>query len=145
TIVRDHVLLIAYAHIAHNCRIGNHVILANAVNLAGHVRVDDYAIIGGMTPVHQFVTIGCHAFVGGGSRVPQDVPPYVKAAGNPLRACGLNSIGMDRRGIPAEVRLQLKRAYRVLYRSQLNVAQGTYTLAPASNTYPQLPPPRPLL
>src|SRR5437764_334302 len=105
------------------------VILANAVNLGGHVRVDDYAIIGGMTPVHQFVTIGCHAFVGGASRVPQDVPPYVKAAGNPLRACGLNSIGMDRRGIPAEVRLEVKRAYRILYRSQLNVAQALSRIA----------------
>lgn len=138
TIVGDRVLLMAYTHIAHNCRIGNHVILANAVNLAGHVRVEDYAIIGGMTPVHQFVTIGCHAFVGGGSRVPQDVPPFVKAAGNPLRACGLNSVGMDRRGIPAEVRLELKRAYRILYRSQLNVTQALTRIARDLKPYPEI-------
>jgi UDP-N-acetylglucosamine acyltransferase len=124
TIVGDRVLLMAYTHIAHNCRIGAQVILANGVNLAGHVRVDECAIIGGLTPVHQFVSIGAHSFIGGGSRVPQDVPPYVKAAGNPLRACGLNSVGMERRGIPAEVRLELKRAYRILYRSQLNVSQA---------------------
>ncbi len=138
TIVGDRVLLMAYTHVAHNCRIGSNVILANAVNLAGHVRVDDYAIIGGMTPVHQFVTIGCHAFVGGGSRVPQDVPPFVKAAGNPLRACGLNSVGMDRRGIPAEVRLELKRAYRILYRSQLNVTQALSKIARELKPYPEV-------
>ena len=124
TIVGDRVLLMAYTHVAHNCRLGNNVILANAVTLAGHVRVDDYAIIGGLTPIHQFVAIGAHSFIGGGSRVPQDVPPFVKAAGNPLRACGLNSVGMERRGIPAEVRLEMKRAYRILYRSQLNVSQA---------------------
>jgi len=138
TIVGNNVLLMAYTHIAHNCRIGNHVILANTVNLGGHVRIDDYAIIGGGTPVHQFVTIGCHAFVGGASRVPQDVPPYVKVAGNPLRACGLNSIGMDRRGIPAEVRLEVKRAYRILYRSQLNVAQALSRITRDLKPYPEI-------
>jgi UDP-N-acetylglucosamine acyltransferase len=138
TRVGDHVLLMAYAHVAHNCRIGNHVILANAVNLAGHVRIDDYAILGGQTPVHQFVAIGCHAFVGGGSRVPQDVPPFVKAAGNPLRACGLNAVGMDRRGIPPEVRLELKRAYRILYRSQLNVTQALDRILRELKPYPEV-------
>lgn len=138
TRVGDHVLLMAYAHVAHNCRIGNHVILANAVNLAGHVRVDDFAIIGGLTPVHQFVSIGCHSFVGGGSRVPQDIPPFVKAAGNPLRACGLNAVGMDRRGIPAEVRLELKRAYRILYRSQLNVTQALDRILRELKSYPEV-------
>jgi UDP-N-acetylglucosamine acyltransferase len=138
TIVGDSVLLMAYTHVAHNCRIGSNVILANAVNLAGHVRVDDYAIIGGMTPVHQFVAIGCHAFVGGGSRVPQDIPPFVKAAGNPLRACGLNSVGMERRGIPAEVRLELKRAYRILYRSQLNASQALDRISRDLKPYPEV-------
>lgn len=138
TIVGDRVLLMAYAHIAHNCRIGSQVILANAVNLAGHVRVDDCAILGGLTPVHQFVSIGAHSFIGGGSRVPQDVPPYVKAAGNPLRACGLNSVGMERRGIPAEVRLELKRAYRILYRSQLNVSQALDRILHDLKPYPEV-------
>ena len=138
TVVGDHVLLMAYAHVAHNCRIGNHVILANAVNLAGHVRIDDCAILGGMTPVHQFVAIGTHSFVGGGSRVSQDVPPYVKAAGDPMRACGLNAVGMDRRGIPAEVRLELKRAYRILYRSQLNVSQALDRITRELKLYPEV-------
>lgn len=138
TQVGDHVLLMAYTHVAHNCRLGNHVILANAVNLAGHVRVEDYAILGGMTPVHQFVAIGCHAFVGGGSRVAQDVPPFVKAAGNPLRACGLNAVGMDRRGIPADVRLEVKRAYRILYRSQLNVMQALDRILKELKPYPEV-------
>ena len=138
TRVGDHVLLMAYTHVAHNCRLGNHVILANAATLAGHVRVDDYAILGGLTPVHQFVAIGCHAFIGGGSRVPQDVPPFVKAAGNPLRACGLNAIGMDRRGIPAEVRLEVKRAYRILYRSQLNVTQALDRILRELKPYPEV-------
>lgn len=138
TIVGDNVLLMAYTHVAHNCRIGNNVILANGVNLAGHVRIDDYAILGGMTPVHQYVAIGCHAFVGGGSRVPQDVPPYVKAAGNPLRACGLNSVGMERRGIPAEVRMEMKRAYRILYRSQLNVMPALDRIIRELRPYPEI-------
>jgi len=138
TVIGDRVLLMAYAHVAHNCSIGNGVILANCVNLAGHVRVDDFATIGGMTPVHQFVAIGTQAFVGGASRVAQDVPPYVKAAGNPLRACGLNSIGMERRGISADVRLEMKRAYRILYRSQLNVGPALDRILRELKPYPEI-------
>jgi UDP-N-acetylglucosamine acyltransferase len=124
TLVGNNNLLMAYVHLAHNCIIGNDVVLANAVNLAGHVRIDDYAIVGGMTPVHQFVRIGRHSFIGGGSRVPKDVPPFVKAAGNPLRIVGLNSVGLQRREFPPDVRLELKRLYRLFYRSNLNVSQA---------------------
>ncbi len=124
TRVGDHALIMAYAHVAHNCRIGDHVILANAVNLAGHVEVHDHAIIGGVTPVHQFVRIGRHAIVGGGSRVPKDVPPFMRAAGNPLRIAGLNQVGLERHGYDEDRRLLLKRAYRILFRSGLNVAQA---------------------
>jgi UDP-N-acetylglucosamine acyltransferase len=138
TIVGDNVLLMAYTHIAHDCRIGNHVVLANAVTLAGHVRIDDYVIVGGLSAIHQFVAIGCHAFLGGGLRVPQDVPPYVKALGNPIRACGLNSVGMERRGITAEVRLELKRAYRILYRSQLNVGPALDRILRELKPYPEI-------
>jgi len=122
TSVGDRCLLMAYVHIAHNCRIGNDVILANAVNLAGHVEVQDHAIIGGLTPVHQFARIGRHAIVGGGSRVPKDVPPFVCAAGSPLRLAGLNTVGLERRGFDETRRANLKRAYRILFRSQLTVA-----------------------
>ena len=121
-------LLMAYVHVAHNCKIGSRVILANAVNLAGHVRVDDHASIGGLTPVHQFVRIGSFAFVGGGSRVPKDVAPFVRAAGNPLRIVGLNSVGLERHGFDEDRRLVLKRAYRIVFRSGLNVTQAVEKL-----------------
>lgn len=117
-------LLMAYVHVAHNCKIGSHVILANAVNLAGHVEVHDFATVGGLTPVHQFARIGAYAFVGGGSRVPKDVTPFVKCAGNPLALAGINSIGLERRGFDEERRTALKRAYRVLFRSGLNTHQA---------------------
>jgi UDP-N-acetylglucosamine acyltransferase len=129
TVVGDRCLLMAYVHVAHNCRVGNGVILANAVNLAGHVEVHDHAIIGGVTPVHQFVRIGTHAFVGGGSRVPKDVAPFVKAAGNPLALAGINSVGLERHGFDAARRAALKRAYRILFRSGLNVTQALARLA----------------
>lgn len=112
-------LIMAYAHVAHNCVVGDRVILANSANLAGHVEVGDWAIIGGVTPVHQFVKIGCHAIIGGGCRVPVDVAPYMKAAGNPLRVFGLNSIGLERRGFSEEAREALKRLYRIFFRTPL--------------------------
>jgi len=124
TRVGDHNLLMAYVHVAHNCVVGNHVILANAVNLAGHVEIHDHAIVGGVTPVHQFVRIGQYAFIGGGSRVPQDVPPFIRCAGNPMRVSGLNSVGLKRHSFPDSVISELKRAYRCVYRSDLNVSQA---------------------
>jgi UDP-N-acetylglucosamine acyltransferase len=124
TVVGDGTLIMAYVHIAHNCVIGDNVVLANAVNLAGHVRVHDFAAIGGLTPVHQFVEIGQYAFIGGGSRIPQDVPPFLKVAGNPTRVWGLNTVGLARRGYTAEQRGLLKKAYVILYRSGLNVTQA---------------------
>lgn len=112
-------LVMAYAHIAHNCILGDHVILANSVNLAGHIEIGDYAIIGGVTPVHQFVKIGAHAIIGGGSRVPTDVAPYVKAAGSPLRVFGVNTIGLQRRGFSPEAQQIIKRLYRIFFRTPL--------------------------
>lgn len=119
TVVGSDCLLMAYTHVAHNCRIGNHVIMANSVNLAGHVTVEDWAIVGGVTPVHQFVRIGCHSMVGGGSRIPQDVTPYALVAGNPPILAGLNHIGLERRGFSAGTIADLKRTYRILFRSGL--------------------------
>ncbi len=123
TVIGNRCLLMAYAHVAHNCLIGDEVILANSGTLAGHVHVDDYATIGGLTPVHQFVHIGKYAFVGGGSRVEQDVPPFVKVAGSPARVYGINSIGLERRGFSAERRSGVKQLFKLLYRSELNVSQ----------------------
>ncbi len=122
-------LLMAYVHIAHNCTIHNHTILANAVNLAGHVEIEDHAIVGGMTPVHQFVRIGAHSFIGGGSRLPQDVPPFVRVAGNPVEVAGINAVGLKRRGFSDEELLNLKKAYRLLYRAGLNVSQALERIA----------------
>ena len=117
-------LIMAYAHVAHNCRIGSGAILANSVNLAGHVEVQDHAIIGGVVPVHQFVRIGCHAIIGGGFRVAKDVPPFMRAGGYPLRIVGLNVVGLERHGFDEERRAVLKRAYRIVFRSRLNVSQA---------------------
>jgi len=117
-------MLMAYVHVAHNCHIQDHCILANAVNLAGHVEIDHWAILGGMTPVHQFVRVGQHSFIGGGSRVAQDVPPFIRVAGNPVEVAGINSVGLKRRGFDDETLFNLKRAYRLLYRTGLNVSQA---------------------
>lgn len=124
TTVGSDCLLMSYVHVAHDCRLGDRVILSNAVNLAGHVTIEDWVIIGGMTPVAQFVRIGQHAFVGGQSRIAKDVPPYVKAAGIPLQLYGLNSVGLQRRGFSDEVRLELKRAYRLFFGSTHNTTQA---------------------
>lgn len=123
TRVGSRCFLMAYAHVGHDCVVGNDVILANTVNLGGHVRIEDYVNIGGGTPIHQFCSIGKHSFVGGGSRVDRDVPPFVKAAGSPLRVYGVNSVGLERRGLSAEKRAMIKSMIKLLYRSGLNVSQ----------------------
>jgi UDP-N-acetylglucosamine acyltransferase len=119
TVIGERCLIMSYAHVAHNCRLGNQVILANSANLAGHVTIDDWAIVGGVTPVHQFVKVGAHVMIGGGSRVPADVAPYLKAAGSPLRVVGLNKIGLERRGFAPETIAALERLYRIFFRSSL--------------------------
>lgn len=124
TIIGSQCMLMAYSHVAHDCTIGDHVILANSVALAGHVEIEDYAILGGLVPVHQFVRIGRHCMVGGGWRVPKDVPPYIIAAGSPTRYYGLNSIGLRRRGFSAETRAAIKKAYQILFQSELNTSQA---------------------
>jgi UDP-N-acetylglucosamine acyltransferase len=120
--------LMSYVHVAHDCEIGDEVVMANAVQLAGHVRVDHHAWIGGQTPVHQFVRIGEHAFVGGGSRVPQDVPPFARVAGIPLKLYGVNVVGLRRAGFAAEIRLALQHAFRQLFHSERTVSQAVAAL-----------------
>lgn len=124
TVVGSDCLLMAYAHVAHDCELGNHVVLANAVNMAGHVVIEDWVTVGGLTAIHQFVRIGAHAFVGGASRIAQDVPPYLRAAGSSPKLYGLNSVGLKRRGFSEEVRQALKASYRLLFQSGLNISQG---------------------
>ncbi|HWP81511.1 MAG TPA: acyl-ACP--UDP-N-acetylglucosamine O-acyltransferase [Bacteroidota bacterium] len=117
-------LLMAYTHLAHDCRVGDHVILANSVALAGHVELGNYVIIGGLTPVHQFCKIGDHAMIGGAFRVSKDVPPYVLAGGSPMAYEKLNIIGLQRRGFSEKTIDLLEQTYRILYRSNLNVSQA---------------------
>lgn len=124
TVVGDDCLLMAYSHVAHDCQIGSNVVLSNAVNMAGHVIIEDWTIIGGLTAIHQFVRIGAHSFVGGASRTSQDVPPYTRAAGSPMKLYGLNSVGLNRRGFSPEVRQALKRAYRIIFQSSLPLSQA---------------------
>ena len=117
-------MLMAYSHVAHNCQIGDHVIIANAVQMAGYVTVEDWAIVGGGTVIHQFVRVGRHSMIGGGSRIPQDVAPFVKLAGSPPRLAGINAIGLERRGFGPETRQALERAYRILFRESLTVVEA---------------------
>lgn len=124
TSVGNNCLVMAYVHIAHDCQVGDHVILANAVNLAGHVTIDDYASLGGLVPVHQFVRIGAHAYIGGGFRVSKDVPPFILASKQPLTYGGLNVVGLRRRGFSSESRNMIKKAYRILFRSEYNTSQA---------------------
>lgn len=121
TRIGSHCLIMAYAHVAHNCEVGNHVVMANVVQLAGYVMVEDWAIVGGGTVVHQFVRIGCHSIIGGGSRIAQDVAPYVRSAGSPPRNAGLNTVGLERRGFSERTRSALDRAYKRLFRDGLTV------------------------
>lgn len=122
--VGDNCLIMAYCHVAHNCEVGNNVTMANGVNLAGHVIIEDFANIGGMTAVHQFTRIGCYSMVGGFSRVTHDVPPYSIGAGVPYRLGGLNLIGLKRHGFPFEVRKDLTKAFRLIYRSGIYLSEA---------------------
>ena len=128
TRIGSHTLVMSQAHVAHDCILADHVVVASLTALAGHVEVEEGAMIGGVTGVHQFVHIGAYSMVGGGSRLNQDVPPYMIAAGNPARVRGLNTIGLRRAEFCLEFRRQLKTAYRTLYRSDLNVSQALATI-----------------
>ena len=124
TTVGARCFIMTYVHLAHDCHVGDEVVIANGTQCAGHVTIHDRAVLSGLNAVHQFVTIGTHAFVGGGSRVNQDLPPYVKAVGNPMELYGLNSIGLQRAGFSGETVAALKRAYRLFFNSDLNLGQA---------------------
>jgi UDP-N-acetylglucosamine acyltransferase len=136
TVVGAHCFIMTYVHLAHDCHVGDHVTIANGTQCAGHVTIHDRAVLSGLNAVHQFVTIGTYAFVGGGSRVNQDIPPYVKAVGNPMELYGLNSIGLQRAGFSGETIAALKRAYRLFFNSDLNLSQA---LDRARTDLPPLP------
>ncbi len=124
TVIGNNCLLMAYCHIAHDCLVGDNCIFSNSSTLAGHITIGDYVILAGMTAVHQFCTIGNHAFVTGGSMVRKDVPPYVKAAREPLSYVGINSIGLRRRGYEADKIQEIQNVYRILYQKNYNNTQA---------------------
>jgi len=130
--------LMSYVHLAHDCHVGDGVIISNGTQLAGHVTIDEKAILSGLVAVHQFATIGRYCFIGGCSRVAKDVPPYVKAVGNPIKLYGLNTVGLERNGFPEEVRCELKRAYRLFFKSELNLSQARERAVAELHQYPEI-------
>jgi UDP-N-acetylglucosamine acyltransferase len=138
TRIGHHNWIMAYVHIAHDCIVGNHTIFANNATLAGHVTVDDYAILGGFTGVHQFCRIGAHVITGIASVVRQDIPPYVTASGNPAAPHGINSEGLRRRGFGTDAIATIKRAYKLLYRSGLSLAEARQAIEAEARRHPEL-------
>jgi UDP-N-acetylglucosamine acyltransferase len=128
TVIGDDNFVMAYVHIAHNCRVGNGCVITNGVQLGGHVEVGDRANIGGLTGIHQFCRIGTLAMVGAHSYANKDIPPYMLAAGHPCRVRGLNSVGLRRAGVSESAQSLLRRAYRVIYRGGLNLGQALSTI-----------------
>lgn len=124
TSIGKNCFIMTYVHIAHDCIIGDNVILANCVNMGGHVEIDSNATVGGLTAIHQFVKIGQHAFVGGGLRIKKDVPPYIKAMGEPVRYGGTNFIGLERKGFSRETILEIKRAYQIIFQSSHLISEA---------------------
>ncbi len=124
TVIGNKNFLMAYSHVAHDCKLGSNIIMANSVALGGHIVIEDYAIIGGIVCVHQFVRIGSYCMIGGGSAVSLDIPPYVSAAGNHATLYGLNLIGLKRRGFGEEAISNIKKAYKLIFRSGLTLEES---------------------
>ena len=136
TVIGNNNLIMAYCHVAHDCILHNNIIMSNATQLAGEVEVDDFAIIGGGTLVHQFSHIGSHVMIQGGSKINKDIPPYVIAAREPIAYCGINSVGLNRRGFTPEQIHTIQEAYRLIYQGGMIVSQALDTI---ESTMPQTP------
>jgi UDP-N-acetylglucosamine acyltransferase len=140
TRIGDDNLLMAYTHVAHDCVIGNQAILANAASLGGHVNIDDWAILGGFTIVHQFCSIGAHSFCAMGSVINRDVPPYVTVSGHPAAPHGINSEGLRRRGFSEPAIRDIRKAYKILYKSGLKLAEARTELESLARIRPEVGP-----
>ncbi len=138
TTIGNNNFFMAYSHVAHDCKIGNHVILANAATLAGHITIEDHAIVGGLVGVHQFVKLGCHSIIGGGSGVNKDVPPYMMANGQRAKLYGLNTTGLQRHHFSEEALTNLKKAYRIIFRSGLTFEKASDQLAHEVENSPEV-------
>ena len=138
TRIGDDNLLMAYSHVAHDCRLGNHIVLSNVATLGGHVQIGDYAIMGGLSAVHQFTRLGTHSFIANNAAVTRDVPPYVMAVGQPAKPHSINAVGLKRRGFTDAQVLNIRRAYRLLYRSGQKLKAALEQLEAASVEQPEL-------
>lgn len=137
TVIGSNCLIMAYCHVAHDCIVGDHCIFSNNSTLAGHVSVGDYVILAGMTAIHQFCTVGDYAFITGGSLVRKDVPPYVKAAREPLSYVGINSVGLRRRGFSTEKIREIQAIFRILYQKNYNNTRATEILEAEMQVSPE--------
>ena len=133
-------LLMAYSHVAHDCQLGNQIVMANCSTLGGHVEVGDWVTMGGLSAVHQFTKVGAYCFLAHNAAVTRDVPPYIMAVGRPAEPHSVNTIGLQRRGFTPEQILNIRRAYRVLYRSGLKFAAAMERLETAAGTQPEIAP-----
>ena len=131
-------LFMAYAHVAHDCTVGNNTVFANCAALGGHVEIGDWAILGGLTAVHQFSKVGAHAFLAGGAIVTRDVPPYVMVAGNPAAPHAINAEGLKRRGFTGAQIRNLREAYRIVYRSDLRLTEALERLEARAGEQPEV-------
>ena len=138
TIIGDYNLLMAYCHVAHNCKLGNRIIMSNAATLAGHIHIEDYAIISGLTGIHQFCRLGAHCMIGGASAVVKDVPPYSIVQGNHAKLFGLNLIGLKRRDFSEKTIKALKDAYRIIFRSDLLLEAALKKAQDEVENYPEV-------
>lgn len=138
TVVGNDNLFMAYTHVAHDCILGNRIVMANGSTLAGHVEVHDFAILGGLSAIHQFTRIGSHVMISGGSMVTQDIPPYVIAQGDRATTVGLNSIGLKRRGFTEEALREIKKAYKLIFRSNLRVEEALERIAQDVKSGPEV-------
>ena len=140
TRIGDDNLLMAYSHVAHDCRLGNQIVLSNVATLGGHVEIGDFAMLGGLSAVHQFTKIGSHCFIAHNAAVTRDVPPYIMAVGRPAVPHSVNSVGLQRRGFTPGQILNVRRAYRLLYRSGLKLREAIERLEEVSAGQPEIAP-----
>ncbi|MGM0470904.1 MAG: acyl-ACP--UDP-N-acetylglucosamine O-acyltransferase [Bacillota bacterium] len=138
TKIGDNNLIMAYCHVAHDCKLGNDIRMTNATNLAGHVVVEDAAVISGLVGIHQFVRIGRMAMVGASSKVVKDVPPYILVDGHPAAVNGINAVGLRRNGIEPDLRKEIKQAYKFLYRSNYNISQAIEKMDQELDSSPEI-------
>ncbi|HHS50280.1 MAG TPA: acyl-ACP--UDP-N-acetylglucosamine O-acyltransferase [candidate division Zixibacteria bacterium] len=124
TIVGSNNLIMAYVHVAHDCKVGNNIVMANAVNMAGHVTIEDFVVLGGLLPIHQFCRIGSHSMVGTGARIVQDIPPFALVGADPTRIAGINKIGLHRRKFSEETIRALNACFRLIYYSKLPLSRA---------------------